>query len=134
MPGKGEVFTPLNRRHGTIQPHVVRMDHLALGSELRKGGVLDPGVLLSEIRATNARARAVLNPGPAAGHLKIVKIAAGSKEVSLVPAGGARIKMAPGDIWFGAWSGEAWLTIYCSADLPQKPAAAPTKQEKTNGA
>ena len=133
MPGKGEVVTPLNRRYGTIRPHVVRMDHLALGSELIKGGVLDPGVLISEIKATSARAKAVLNPGPVAGHLKIIKIAAGSKDLSFVPAGGARIKMAPGDVWFGAWSGEAWLTIYCSVDPPQKPAAepavAPSKQE-----
>ena len=62
-------------------------------------------------------------------HLKIVKVAADSKGISFVLAGGARIKLAPGDVWFGAWSGEVWLTIYCSADPAQKPAAEPALKE-----
>ena len=130
MPGKGEVFTPLNRRHGRIRPHAVRMEHLSLGSELLKGGVVETGVLFSEIKATNARAKAVLNPGPAAGHLKIIKIAAGSKDVSFRPAGSSRMVIGPGDVWFGVWNGAAWLTIHCSVNPP----AEPTQQESPLGA
>jgi len=38
MAEEGDVYTPLNRRHGRIRPHVVGMGHLALGSETVTGG------------------------------------------------------------------------------------------------
>jgi hypothetical protein len=129
MADQGDVYTPLNRRHGRIRPHVVGMSHLALGSEILKGGNLQLDVLFSEISATSARARAVLNPGPAAGHLKIVRVAAGSKDVSFLPTGGSRIVMRAGDVWFGVWNGEAWLTIFCSAKLLEEPVPEPAKPE-----
>ena len=121
MPGNSEVITPLNRRHGKIQPHAVRIDHLSLGSELVERGLLDSGVLLSEVKATRGRSRVVLEEGSAPGHLKIVKVAASSKEISFTPSGGDRTIMRPGDVWFGVWNGMTWLTIHCSATLPQKP-------------
>jgi hypothetical protein len=129
MAEEGDVYTPLNRRHGRIQPHVVGMGHLALGSETVAGGELDLAVLLSEVSATRSRARVILGPGPAAGDFKIVQVAAGSKDVSFLPAGGSRLAMRAGDTWFGVWNGEAWLTVFCSARPPDEPVPEPAERE-----